>query len=451
MIIVKEKHNINEVFFEINYLKNDKIVHSYDICFQTASVERNGKTYLYLYDKDMCPISETFSFLNFGCVHQSINSRLKALQALKFLYCFQTIISKKLEDFKIDDINNLKSFLKGYSLTGNNLSFELSTIRSNETLNSYLSIYRKYLQYLGKENKVLNGKSSITTAINLPGYDIDLQTDHYSFNEKVAKKVVEVPRYISVEEFQKIIKIIREKYTVREEIIVRLMFQCGLRIGEVLGITADDLVVEEIGDLYVPTLYLRNRVSDKKFQFAKGCMKISDKQQYKSKEYKTKNYGYQTVIIPEDLYDLINEYIEKEHLKARKTHNANYYQSTIADRVRKAEKYEDDNYYVFINSIGTPISDISWNGILRNIFDDCNITIDKALKEHNLNHRFRHGFAMFNVMYLGCKELELKERLRHSSVSSVAYYFRPTTSDMIKIKTKFAEDLYKVIPELERR
>lgn len=451
MIIVKEKHNGNEIFFEMDYVKDDKIVHSNEIYFHSAVVEKDGKTYLYLYDKDMSPISSTFSFLNFGCAKQSLNSRLKSLQALKFLYCFQEIISKKLEHFTIADVNNLKSFLKGYSLTGDNLSFELSTIRSNDTLNSYLSVYRKYLNYLGKENVALSDKATVTSSLALPGYDIDLKTERYTSNEKVAKKVVEVPRYISVEEFQTIIKVIREKYTTREEIIVRLMYQCGLRIGECLGITADDLVMENIGELYVPMLYIRNRVSDQKYQFAKGCMKVGDVKQYKSKEYKTKNYGYQTVVIPEDLFDLINEYIETEHLKARKTHKENYYASTIADRVRKAEKYEDDNYYVFLNSIGRPISDISWNGILRNIFKDCNITVDKVLKEHNLNHRFRHGFAMFNVMYLGCKELELKERLRHNSVTSVAYYFRPTTSDMIELKTKFAEDLYKVIPELERK
>lgn len=50
--------------------------------------------------------------------------------------------------------------------------------------------------------------------------------------EKFPKKVIEVPRYISVPEFQNIITTIRNFYTNREEIIVRLMFQCGLRIGE---------------------------------------------------------------------------------------------------------------------------------------------------------------------------------------------------------------------------
>ena len=451
MIFIKEKHNGNEVFFEVNYQENGKTINSNEIYFRTAVIDKDENTYLMLYNRDMEPISSVFSFLNFGCSSQSLNSRLKSLQAIKFLFCFQSIISKELENFEPTDIGDLKNFLKGYSLVGQNLTFELSTLRSNETVNGYLSVYRKYLKFLGKENKALDEKIGTTTMVALPGYEIDHKTERYSSNERSAKKVVEVPRYISVEEFQKIIQVVRNKYTDREEIIIRLMFQCGLRIGEVLGITADDLVIENIGELYVPMLYVRNRVSDQKFQFAKTCMKVSDRKQYKSKEYKTKDYGYQTVVVPEDLFDLINEYIETEHSKARKKYKENYYVHTIADRIRQKEQFEDDNYYVFINSLGKPISDVSWNSILRNIFKECDIPIDKGSKENNLNHRFRHGFAMFNVQYLNCKEVELKERLRHNSLASVAYYFRPTTSDMIKIKTEFTKDLYEVIPELDRR
>lgn len=448
MIIIKEKRGGNEVYFELNYLENNKIVNSNEIWFKSAAIEKGNNTYLILYNENMEPIQDVFNFLNFGISKQSLNSKLKSLQALKFLFCFQQIISKNLEDFNASDIASLKHFLKGYSLIGQNITFDLKTIRSNETINGYLSIYRKYLQFLEKDNKILSQRAGTTALMALPDYDVDYKTEKYASNEKIAKKVIEVPRYISVEEFQKIIKTVREKYTKREEIIIRLMFQCGLRIGEVLGITADDLVVENVGDLYVPMLYIRNRISDRKYQFAKGCMKVSDPKQYKSKEYKLRDCGYQIVVVPEDLFDLINDYIEEEHLKQRKKHKKNYYDSVIADRVRKPEQFEDDNYYVFINSVGTPLSDVSWDRILKKIFNDCGISVDKGLKEHNLNHRFRHGFAMFNIQYLNCKEVELKERMRHTSLASVSSYFKPTTSDMIELKTKFTEDLYKIFPEL---
>ena len=75
-------------------------------------------------------------------------------------------------------------------------------------------------------------------------------------------------------------------------------------------------------------------------------MKIVDKKQYHLKDYKSPGYGYQKVIIPEDLYDLINEYIEEAHSMARELKYDNYYKNTIADRVSSSDDYEDENYYV---------------------------------------------------------------------------------------------------------
>ena len=179
-------------------------------------------------------------------------------------------------------------------------------------------------------------------------------------------------------------------------------------------------------------------------------MKVTNPKQYRSKEYNTKGYGYQTVILPEDLYSLVNEYIEEAHSWARATKKENYYESTIADRVRKAEPFEDDNYYVIINSLGRPLSQISWNNTIREIFIKLGIPIDKETRSNNLNHKFRHGFAMFNVKYLKCNELQLKERMRHNSLQSVAAYFKPTISDAIEVKTDFTRTLYDIIPELKR-
>lgn len=449
MIIVTEKHNGNEIFFTIETSIKGSTNYK-DIYYRTAIREKDGFTYLLLYSPEMEPIHEVFSFLNYDKAGQSINSRLKSLQAMKLLYCYQDVISKKLDEFTVSDINGLKLFLRGISPKGESIKFNISTSRNSETINGYLSVYRQFLSYNGRTNEALMMKSAKKTLISLPDSEIDYGMDHYTMNEKTPKRVVEIPKYISVEEFQKIINEIRANYTIREEIVVRFMYQCGLRIGEVLGITADDLVMEMIDGIYCPVLYIRNRCSDKAFQNAKTCMKVTNPKQYRSKEYNTKGYGYQTVVLPEDLYSLVNEYIEEAHSWARETKKENYYESTIADRVRKAEPFEDDNYYVIINSLGRPLSQISWNNTIREIFIKLGIPIDKETRSNNLNHKFRHGFAMFNVKYLKCNELQLKERMRHNSLQSVAAYFKPTISDAIEVKTDFTRTLYDIIPELKR-
>ena len=393
-------------------------------------------------------ISDVFHFLNIELAGQPINSRIKAFQALKILQPYQYIISKELKDFTLADFNGFKQFLKGISSDGQNLCFKLLTTRSSETINSYLSVYRQYLLSINQCNDVLNLKSS--RHVYIPSSEMSQLSDRYIVNEKTPIKSIEVPKYISVDEFAAIIKEIRKNYTIREEAIVRLMFQCGLRLGEVLGMTADDLVVEKVNNEYTNLLYIRNRCSDKPFQSAKTCMKVSDTKQYNSKDYKTKDYGYQTVIVPTDLYCLIDDYIDEAHSEAREAHSENYYKETVADRVRPSELGEDINYYIFINSLGRPLSQVSWNNIIRKIFQKVSIPIDKGRRNNNLNHKFRHGFAMFHVQYLHTGQLELQELMRHRSPLSVSSYFNPTISDAVKLKTDFTKSLYETIPGLKR-
>ncbi len=450
MILVKETKSGNASLYVIEtYNENNQLILSEILDFKsTIFPHENGFTYFILYDKNMIPISNVFRFLNYELSAGSINSREKALHALKLLYTYETITNTKIETFTRNDVTNLKHFLRGVSPKGQTISFELQTIRSADTINGYLSIYRNYVTYLEYEQSYLLKKSPKTAKITLPDSEVDMQVEKYESSEKTASQSPQVPRYISVDEFRRILIHIRKKYGKREECIVRLMFQSGLRIGEVLGLTGDDIVMEKIKSEYVPVVYLRNRVSDNKDQRAKTCMNVMNIKQYKSKDYKIDGYGYQKVIIPIDLYELINDYIEKAHEEAKNNKHDNYYKFTIADRVRKADEYEDDNYYVFINSQGKPLSSHLWNHTLRTIFEEVEIPVDKGSREHNLNHRFRHGFAMFNVQHLHIKELELQRKLRHRNLSSVAIYYRPTISDEIDLKTQFTEDLYKVIPEL---
>lgn len=58
------------------------------------------------------------------------------------------------------------------------------------------------------------------------------------------------------------------------------------------------------------------------------------------------------------------------------------------------------------------------------------------IRKNNLNHRFRHGFAMFKVLIEKYDELKLAHVLRHSRKSSVKVYFNPTEEDLIEFAIK---------------
>ena len=449
MIIIREKHSGNEIYYQkVITSENGDI--STDIRYRSVTIEKDSVNYYIIYTPLMTIHSKAFSFINVFMSKHADNSKIKAQQALKFLFCFEKILGKELKDFTPTDISNLKYFLHGYSPKGQVLQLVLRTTRSNQTVNSYLSIYRQYLSFIGVETSFLQRKTSGMVSLKIDDSFPAVKVERYKSSEKTSNNpYLEVPMYISVEDFKAIMNIIRAKYSLRDELIVRLMYQCGLRIGEVLGLTAEDVTMEKIDGTYVPIAYIRNRVSDKNDQNAKTCMKVYDVKQYLSQDYQTINYGYQYVVLPKDLYELIDEYIESVHVATREStrQSPRYNDKSFADCVKNDT---EENYYIFLNSIGSPLHSHSWNELLRKIFIEAALPLDSNKREHNLNHRFRHGFAMFNVQYLNCKEVELAERMRHKSIMSVYKYYRPTVSDQIKIKTEFAKSLYELIPELRR-
>lgn len=415
------------------------------ISYTAHEIEYNNMQYHILYDSKMKPIESSFEFLNYYLSDRSENTKRKAAHALKLLFSYEDIINKELRGLQQADVNNLKRFLHGYNTPGNNLNIIMTSSRSNSTVNAYLSVYRQYLSFMGEVNTALSRR--VTNHNYFDAYkESSYPVNEYVSNEKTANPI-EVPKYISVENFKKVIEVIRSEFSVREEIIVRLMYQCGLRIGETMGLTFEDLDIVDEGGKYICLAYIRNRLSDKPYQLAKTCMSITDKKQYQQRDYQMRDVGFQVVIIPLDLYDLINDYINEYHSKARTNHRDSYFKATRADSTTNG--YNEENFYIFINSLGRPLSQANWNQTMRKVFKKTGIHLDANERKHNLNHRFRHGFAMFNVQHLNLNEFELKQRMRHRSMQSVASYFNPTIKDQIALKNEFVDSLYDLYPELK--
>lgn len=443
MININEVKLGNDISYEIQLIDSSKIISVSNVHYRAFVKVYNDINYMMIYNKKHELHSESFQYLNYAIYDKSINTRIQSMTALKLLFSFEEIINTPFAKFSSVDFTNLKNFLKGVSYKGNSYSFNLSTTRSNSTVNSYLTIYRQFFKYLGIRNSFIDQKNKNPHSFTGSNYS----SNKYKINEKLPNKPIEVPRYISIYEFEDIIKEVRANYTLRDEIIIRLMFENGLRIGEVLGLTAEDLVVEKIGDKYITIANIRNRFSDKNDQKAKTCMKIISRSQYQSSDYAISGFGFQKVVLSDELFQLIDEYIENIHIKAREEYSINYWKNCVADKV-VSNSTVDDNYYIFINSIGNPLHSHLWNTTLRKIFKSVGIAVDENTRTHNLNHRFRHGYAMFCIQHLNLNQLELMERMRHSSVESVALYYKPTLTDSINLKNSFTKSMYELIPTL---
>lgn len=413
------------------------------VAYYARTAEQDGKTAMCIFDSNLNPVSAVYDFLNGAIGNEPQNTREKAMYALKYLYSYLGIMKKQLEDLTETDIKGLIDFLHGYSYTGNEYTFVLKTKRSAQTINQYLAVFREFMSAEGIECPALFMTAGTWSRMTETGSGVSYTT-RYKINEKQAVHN-EVPKYISINEFQNIIGVIRMNpdYTLRDEIIVRLMFENGLRIGEVLGLTTDDVVTEETKEGVQTVVYIRNRKSDSRYQSAKTVINVRDTSQYRSREYKTENYGWQYVIISDSLAECIDSYINEAHSAAMQSHKDNYVDAK-ADRVRQSKPYEEENAYIFLNKHGRRLTQQMWNVTLRKIFKDAGIPVDKGTKENNLNHRFRHGCAMYHIQYLHYGPMEVMALLRHHSIVSGECYFRPTVKDKIETKQKLETELSKI-------
>lgn len=455
MIVIKEIVQDKESRFE-KYISEE--VDHYQlltsVCYKGVKIKSsdNMDCYFLIYDSNYDVEPCSFEYLNYFLENQSVNTREQASVALKLLFSFCELLQVDYKNLGISDIQNLIFFLKGRSNVGVNIELKLISKRNPNTINIYIGVYRKFLKFLGIDKSPLFSKTIVFSDKQTTGFLAHTKRDlleKYSANVRTTPKQKLVPKYIREFEFKRVLGVIRRDYTEREEIIIRLMFECGMRIGEILGLTLEDINYNpsqkeyEKDGMPLGEIHIRNRISDNADQLAKTCFTPRCKEDYENK------LEYQIVRPSFNLILKIESYIEKIHGKMSKIKRENYLRLARADKVTNTNQLErDNNYYIFLNKNGTPLRQSGWNDRLREIFVKAGLSTDKINKKNNLNHRFRHGFAMFLKKNLNATPLDLMGALRHSNLSSVAYYFNPTEEDLYEANEKTMISIHKAIPEL---
>lgn len=417
----------------------------------------NNRSYMYLYTSKREIISDVFVFLNFYIRNKSDNTKILYLNALKMFFSFVEMFSIDYRNIKTIEIKRLKDFLYGKSIVGENISFIALSKRGPDTINNYLSVYRAFYDYLGIKNSPFHSKiiNMVKGDKGLKGHAQKRETFSYKENEKSQRNKRKVPMYISIDEFNKILLHIRKSYSIREEIIIRLMFECGMRIGEVLGLTLEDIETSpfdiEYKEAYdLGSIIIQNRTSDQRYQLAKSCYNPRSADEYHTSIYDENGAGFQRVYPTIALLRLIEQYIEEAHGVMSTRNRQNYLKFAKADKVSKGDNLSsNDNYYLFLNKNGSNLSSSGWNKIIRQIFLDCGLRIDNSKKKHNLNHRFRHGYAMFLKKHLKLTDLDIMFSLRHSSPDTVKIYTKPDDNDIYKANKEATESMYTLVPALQ--
>ena len=444
IVYSEEKNGQQSVFIQTVTDDDGNVMSSRRVRIPLYQIEESGFIFFILYDENMKPIPAVYQYLNFWMKESPYTSRSKAAFAIRLLYCFLSLSGYRVNRIDEKAFREMIFFLRG--INTNPKQYSMKTQRCRNTVNGYLSVYRTYFAFahihcdaIFKSHMVHS--DHIFETANVPDrkkYDNDLKASNYSNDT--------VPKYIGPEDFKNIFKAILAADDTQSRLIVHLMYGYGLRLGEVLGLTIEDIQEVRDNGKLVPVLILRNRMSDARFQFAKGLPHVIDQRQYSSRDYQE---ARQRIVIIYTLYEELLEFIEESHTARMEKYPSNYDQG-YADIVSVRNKPES-NHYIFLNRYGRILSDQTWNNTLKKYFDTAGIPIDIDIRDNNLSHRFRHGFAMFHARFSKhpADALSLQKMLRHKSISSTMVYFNPTPEDEFKIKMEFQKELYDMLPELK--
>lgn len=465
--IIQNKNRKNMEAIQIIVVKGRRMSHrdkalaeEYLLYIQHTKYSSKEPDYRYIRLDVACDYLNTLSAM------KSPKSRWVIANILRMMYSFFYIMQYQLETMTYEQALALVAFFKN---SAHYVVDDTIEIRDSNTISLYLSHIRSYVRWLGYDNNHPLLRSNLVAYRDQTG---SMQTTvknlvtvrHY--HEDTIRYYIKCEEYLRIREA----KCIQSKHDrLMVKCIVDLMFLHGLRIGEVLSLTLEDFYTDADG---VSCIGIRNRFSSDKFRLAKGCINIMNPLDYHSKEYQENDIGYQLVYLQPEVVNNLMEYISETHefLKPRKKseipafrrHKATYQEKSVADSIapyilsniiRHEMKLSDveqmsidgKNHYLFLNSQFSPLTDSRWNQILKKVMQDEGVSVDIGRKRFGLNHRFRHGFAMFLINNMKMNEYQVMRLMRHHNIASIEPYTKLTAEDVRDMRSEYTNDTFEII------
>lgn len=424
--------------------ENGKVTSRRDVRIRLrTSTSIDGKTHYLLYNDQMKVIPGTWEYLNEHIMGYADNTRKARAYSLRYLFSYMAIRCTSLQRFTISEVQGYIQLLKGISTADD--SQQGLKLRGNGTINMHLEVMRDFAQFMGYDNRCFTETSParffVTPSDGMQPESADTTRYAYALDEYHDDGLA--PRYISEAEYRTLRKSFQDEGDLTGVLLVDLMYLYGLRIGEALGLTIEDVREEIAKGEYIFCLLLRNRQHGKTWQSSKNLPHPENQIEYSRSSYRK---ATQTVVIDEDTYSQILQYIETVHAAAMK--KPDIYSRSLADIVDRKSFEGSENHYLFLNQWGSPLTGQAWNKRIRRHFTANGIDIDHGSRKTNLSHRLRHGFAMYQVQH-GMKELTLAAMMRHRSPQSIMAYYNPTAQEERQLKEEFQDHLRREIFEKE--
>lgn len=231
--------------------------------------------------------------------------------------------------------------------------------------------------------------------------------------------------------------------------ITLLGYGSGLRRGEILGLTTEDIKTQTnttTGEIE-HFILLRSRLSDKPFQHAKTLRKPTTKSMLHSTDQKNSVYKIRILDV---VYNALMDYIQSSRNIRSEEERM---EIEFVSRADSLDKGEGNNHYVFIGKSRNAKDDKGnkrkWNVLSGTMV---NFHLNRYFKEEgvvlrNACHALRHSFAMFMAYYSESKlpMEQVQVLMRHASINSTSVYFNIPEVEINKLTMMHSSEMEKIL------
>ncbi len=349
--------------------------------FKVQPYDENGYERYHLIDCDNYGVvPEVEKFLKFSVLRNLSPNTIQAY-AYDLLQYYNFCKSKNIDPLQLDSNRNImdtftsfSSFLQ-ISKKSHTVIHVDEPVRAATTINRIMSTIYNYYRYLSHNGICKMPSIFITHTTHQRNFLSEIvRSKVKSYNLFVLKTPKTEIKYITREQYE---VLLNACCSLRDKIILALLFEAGMRSGEVCGLYIEDL-----------------------WEIDHGIVHIVAREGNVNKS-RVKNYANGTVLLPSYVTDMIIEYV-----------------------TNKTDKSE----YLFTARTGRSITK---NNIAQIFISLKNRT---GIKAHA--HMLRHGFAVEKIEE-GWELHQVQSYLRHSNPASTTVYAEFTDTAKVKRMQEF--------------
>lgn len=367
---------------------------------QEVLLEENKKRYMLL-DKNGLPVVPVAKYLKYlDSTGKSSNTQKSYCYDLKHFFDFLGQIDKDYREVSINDLSNFVGWLRNPYSDNKVISLKpVKPHKAESTINHVITVVSNFYDYLHRTEEIeSNMIEKLMKQIYAGGnrrYKDFLH--HVNKDNPVNKNILKLkesrrrPKVLTKEQVE---QVYASTTNIRDKLLIKLLFETGLRIGEALSLFIEDLI----------------------YDHKKGHrIKLVDRGELPNgAKLKT---GEREIYISQELMDLFDDYAYE-----------------ILDEL------EIDSNFLFIKlrgvNTGKPMEYADVSDLFKRIRKKTGITELRP-------HLFRHTHA--TIYYQKTKDIkQVQERLGHSQIqTTMNMYLHPSDEDKRKDWEK-AQDAFKI-------